>query len=101
MRTALRAWGGVAALLMLATANADTASWKVAPEISLRETYTDNVFLSAGPRTHDFITQVTPGIVVDGRGPRLTASPVHRPSAPFCQREDQFNHLINQPAVPL
>jgi len=80
---------------VLASANAAAANWTVAPEISLRETYTDNVFYGAGPRTHDFITQVTPGIVIDGRGPRLAASLVYRPSALFYARESEFNDVIN------
>lgn len=95
MRTAARAWGGVAALLVLATANAETAAWKVVPDVTLRETYTDNVFLGAGPRTHDFITEVTPGIVIDGRSPRLSASLVYRPSALVYARESEFNDVIN------
>ena len=79
---------------MLAAANA-AADWKVAPDITLRETYTDNVFFGAGPRTDDFITQVTPGIRIDGKSPRLTASLDYRPSALLYARESDFNDVVN------
>ena len=94
MATPGRRWLAGAAFLMLAAADV-AAQWKVAPDITLRETYTDNVFFGAGPRTDDFITQVTPGIRIDGRSPRLAASLSYRPSALFYARESEFNDVVN------
>ena len=76
-------------------AGSAAADWRVAPDITLRETYTDNVFFGAGPRTDDFITQVTPGIRIDGKSARLTASLDYRPSALFYARESDFNDVVN------
>ena len=95
MRNRARRWRAAVAPLVFTAANAAAANWTVEPGISLRETYTDNVFFGAGPREHDFITEVTPGIRIAGRGPRLVASLAYRPSALFYARADEFNDVIN------
>jgi uncharacterized protein (PEP-CTERM system associated) len=87
----------VAACLLLSAlpaGHAPAANWTVTPDITLRETYTDNVFLSE-PKRHDFITQVTPGIRIDGRGPRLIANFRYAPSAIFYGRNSGENDIIN------
>ena len=89
-----RRWRAAVAPLVFTAANTTAANWTVVPEISVRETYTDNVFLSE-PLTHDFITQVTPGIRIDGRGPRLAATLSYRPSALFYARQSDFNDVVN------
>ena len=98
MATAGRQCSAGAAVLLLAATNA-LADWTVVPEVTLRETYTDNVFFGAGPRTADFITQVTPGIQIVGRSPRLTANLSYRPSALFYARESDFNDVVNDLAA--
>lgn len=45
------------------------AEWTVVPRMSLRETYTDNLRLGSGGG--DFITQINPGILLTGIGPRF------------------------------
>jgi uncharacterized protein (PEP-CTERM system associated) len=45
------------------------AEWKVAPRLNLIETYTDNVRLGSGGS--DFITQINPGILLNGTGRRF------------------------------
>jgi uncharacterized protein (PEP-CTERM system associated) len=80
---------------VLGAANAAAASWTVRPEITLRETYTDNAFIGSGTPRSDWVTQVTPGIRIDGRGPRLTANLSYFPSAVFYARNSEGNDVIN------
>ena len=76
--------------------NAGAHGWTVTPDITLRETYTDNLFLGSTVRnSHDFITEVTPGIRIDGRSARLTARINSRPSALFYARNNQSNDVVN------
>jgi uncharacterized protein (PEP-CTERM system associated) len=81
---------------VLTSTNAAAATWTVTPDITLRETYTDNVFLGTPSRRHDFITQVTPGLRIEGRGPRLNANLSYRPSALFYARHSEANDLANE-----
>ena len=68
----------------------------VEPAITLRETYTDNAFIGTEPRRSDFVTEVTPSIRVEGRGPRLAGHLLYRPSALFYARNDEGNDVANQ-----
>jgi uncharacterized protein (PEP-CTERM system associated) len=76
-------------------ANIPAANWTVRPEITLRETYTDNAFLGLGTPRSDWVTEVTPGIRIDGRSPRLTANLSYAPSALFYARNSEANDVIN------
>jgi uncharacterized protein (PEP-CTERM system associated) len=60
-------------LLTGPSALAQTRAWTITPSIGLRETYNDNVSLSSTSQS-DWITQVSPGISITGRGRRLSAS---------------------------
>jgi uncharacterized protein (PEP-CTERM system associated) len=47
--------------------------WSFSPRVSGSESWSDNINLSAsGGKQHDYVTQLTPGIGVSGRGNRLT-----------------------------
>ena len=47
-------------------------SWRIVPMLDLREIYTDNVTLQPSGQTHgQFITEVSPGILINHKGPRL------------------------------
>ncbi len=72
-----------------------TRAWTVRPEITLRETYTDNAFFGTGTARSDFITQVTPGIRIDGASPRLIANLNYAPSALFYARNSEGNDFVN------
>lgn len=95
MATAAKAWRAVAASVVLTAARAAGASWTVTPDITLRETYTDNVFVGAGTPRSDFVTQVTPGIRLDERSPRLAANFSYRPSAQFYAHNSEANDVAN------
>jgi uncharacterized protein (PEP-CTERM system associated) len=54
---------------------AQAAEWRIAPTVSARGTYTDNVRLApSGAEKSDFISEVTPGISVTATGARLKFS---------------------------
>jgi len=61
-----------AAILLAAPAHAD---WRIAPTLSVTETFTDNINLRDDEFKHsEFVSQVTPGITVFRNGPRLSVS---------------------------
>ncbi len=75
-RAAVRAWRRPAAACIAVAACAWTAgacaqTWRFNPSIGLQETFTNNVDLSPdGARRADWVTQITPGLVLSERGPR-------------------------------
>lgn len=59
---------------------AAAAEWRVTPTLTVRETYTDNVRLAAPELAQsDFITEISPGIVVTGVGPSLKLRAAYSP----------------------
>lgn len=62
-----------ATLLAGAALPAAAADWKITPNLTVSERYTDNVNLapSGQPRESDFITEVRPGVQVSKDGARL------------------------------
>jgi uncharacterized protein (PEP-CTERM system associated) len=54
--------------------SAHAASWTFAPTLGASEIYTDNLFLSPSHEQRDYVTEVSPGFALDGRGQRLTAA---------------------------
>ena len=68
---ASRALTGVLAALVISMP-ALAADWQVRPRLSVSETYTDNVDLDPeGAESHEFVTEVTPGVSLSGTGKRL------------------------------
>lgn len=96
-RTVVRRWGNFTVLLVLTSANSLAANWSVSTDITAREIYTDNASLTtAEPRKADFITELTPGITVDGVGPRLNATLRYSPSAIYYARGNGRSQLVNR-----
>ncbi len=65
-----RRWA-VALLAALAISSVEAANWTFTPQISGTETYTDNVALSSSGQQSDFVTEISPRIVVHGTSTRL------------------------------
>lgn len=72
--------------------NAAGASWRLEPSLALTETYTDNVDLDASSRQSDFVTQVTPGILITGKGARLETSLSYAPNYFYYPGDNNDKH---------
>lgn len=53
------------------SANLYAVNWEITPEVSLREVYSDNIFLDGNNEESDLITDISPGLTVVGDGNRL------------------------------
>ena len=105
MRLAARA--AVAAALCAMVPAVHAAEWRFTPTLSAQETYTDNVFLApdtpapatattattARQKTSDFITQVTPGVALVGRGGRATVSGSYNANKTFFRENSERDSL--------
>src|ERR671930_182934 len=97
--TALRnkAWRSAIAALVLLTLmpKSDAANWRTSADITLRETYTDNPNLSQTPTRGDYITQIAPGIRLDGAGARFRANVNYRPTAILYAHNSAEDRIAN------
>lgn len=84
------------ATLVLASAAADAAEWRITPRVSLEETYTSNVRLERkGEEDSDLITRLSPGISVRGTGPSLRVGLDYDPDILFYLTADEQNGIRN------
>jgi uncharacterized protein (PEP-CTERM system associated) len=86
----------LALLTLISATSALAAQWTVIPDITVRETYTDRPSLTGGAKDGDFITEVTPGLRIQGRGARFRANMAYRPSAIFYARNSRANDVANR-----
>lgn len=74
-----------------------SAQWQIVPTLSVAETFTDNVGLQpAGLERSDFVTQVSPGVIVSAAGPRLRLNANYSPQFIYRANEgtaDVFQQL--------
>ncbi|HQC79293.1 MAG TPA: TIGR03016 family PEP-CTERM system-associated outer membrane protein [Accumulibacter sp.] len=47
-------------------------AWVITPTLAVNETLTNNLFLSAANRTSDLVTEIAPGISIDGKSARAS-----------------------------
>lgn len=73
---------------------ANSASWRVIPSITVTETYTDNVDLDADFSQSDVVTQITPQIAITGSGSRLNMSLLYAPNYFFYPGDDDDKHEL-------
>ena len=75
------------------------SNWVLTPSLQLRETYTDNVFLSpTGLQRSDWITQAIPRIALTANRPRLRFDGFYAPEIVYhaqTQREEKVFHRGN------
>lgn len=86
------------ALLVAVTARAHALSykWSVQPYVGVSQIYTDNALLApSNARRGDLVTDVSPGLRIDGKGPRLSASVSYTPSALVYWRNRQQDRVAN------
>src|SRR5690348_8278668 len=63
---------GIILLLLSYSPCSRAEEWKILPRLSLIETYSDNLRLSSGGSGRgDFVTQISPGILLNGTGRRF------------------------------
>lgn len=63
-----------AAVCGILACSASRADWSIRPALELRQTYTDNVALRADDPQAQWVTEINPGLEIEHRGRRLTAS---------------------------
>lgn len=94
-----RRWSNAAgALLPLALilgSSPAAGKWALAPEITVREIYTDNASLSDSRPRSDFITQVTPRIVSYSEGARFNSNLDYSADILRYSRNSQGNRVAN------
>lgn len=93
--SARRAAAAALLLTLASTHDAEAAKWAINPDIGLRETRTDNVFLGGTSKESDFITQITPGLRVQGAGPRFRANLRYAPSVLLYAHHPDQNRVAN------
>ena len=89
--------GGLAPL-STGTLGTGQRSWLIVPTLSVGETYTDNLRLSpSGSERSDWVTELRPGISVNGSGARLRFNANYSAGAVYRAQEvsnDLFHSLI-------
>lgn len=89
-------WRCLTALLVVPGVSV-AAEWKVTPTLNLMETYSDNIGLAPrGRETDEFITQINPGISLQGTGRRLTLNLNYTMQNLFYLKNDQRNRINHQ-----
>ena len=79
------------------TAGSGPGAGPSTPSIDVRETYTDNAFPDSTEPKSDFVTQVTPGIRIEGRSPRLTANFNYAPNRALLFAQQRGQRRREQP----
>ncbi|MFM9435269.1 uncharacterized protein (PEP-CTERM system associated) [Janthinobacterium sp. CG_23.3] len=84
------------AVALAAPPRAGAADWSVVPALRLSEGYTDNVLLAPAPQAKDdFITEISPSVVVRGRSQRLRVDLAYRLQQLFyTRRGDRTEHQL-------
>lgn len=92
--------GAVAALALVLGAGLTTPAaagvWRATPSLEVAETWTDNVDLDSVEREYDFITRITPGINISGRGGRLDMFLDYKANFLIFARDDENTDLRHQ-----
>jgi uncharacterized protein (PEP-CTERM system associated) len=71
--------------------------WDIVPTLTVQETYTDNLSLTPdSSKVSDWVTQIIPGILIAGTGPRLRFKFAYALEYINYAREDQNNNVYHQ-----
>ena len=81
----------------LAPGGASETSWRFEPQISIRETYTDNIALARGDaKRSEFITEVSPGFSIRNKGAHSDVDIAYNLNNLLYYRDDDRNTLNHQ-----
>ena len=87
----------VTSAILIFPAYSVAADWKIAPRLTLLETYTDNVTLAPrGNEIGDFITQINPGVTLTGTGARLKVNANYTMQNLFYANQSNRNTTMHQ-----
>ncbi len=76
------------------------ADWSITPGMSVAEIYTDNVTLaSPGSEEDEYITEISPSVMVRGDGARLTVDFAYRMQNLLYANDSDRNDIFNQLAA--
>jgi uncharacterized protein (PEP-CTERM system associated) len=79
---------------VMGTSSASAETWRITPSLSVVETLTDNVNLAPdGLKRSDSITQIVPGIRIDGTGARLKLNLNYQMNNILYARESSSNTI--------
>lgn len=90
---------GKIAVVLLAVFGSGLAlgeSWQIKPLVSVTETYSDNMALVSGAPQQGWISDIAPGIRIDGASARLTAYLDYRRQNLYYQGNSAWNRQQNQ-----
>jgi uncharacterized protein (PEP-CTERM system associated) len=84
-----------ATAILLPSSYSNAAEWRILRRINLVETYSDNVRLGQGGSS-DFITQINPGITIDGTGTRFNTNVNYTTNSLIYAENSNFNRIRHQ-----
>jgi len=70
--------------------------WTVVPELSVKEVFTDNLFLTASDEEQDFVTELTPRINIYGNAKRASVRVNYAPQGLLYANNGDENTLFHQ-----
>ena len=73
-----------------------SASWNITPLLDVTETYSDNIALASDSLQQGWISDISPGIRIDGASAKLTAYLDYRRQNLYYQGNSQWNRQQNQ-----
>jgi uncharacterized protein (PEP-CTERM system associated) len=83
--------------MLLLSSYSNAAEWRIIRRMNLVETYSDNVRLGqGGSATGDFITQINPGITIDGLGSRFNANVNYTTNSLIYAQNSNFSRIRHQ-----
>ncbi|GHU07679.1 hypothetical protein FACS1894158_16230 [Betaproteobacteria bacterium] len=83
------------AALGMIPSSALAGEWQIVPSVSVNETVTDNVGLDKHHRKSDWITDITPGINITGRGDRVDLSLDYQLHGLYYAKDSSRNNFQN------
>lgn len=81
--------GAILVSTFFGVGQASAAKWTVEPRLELKETYTDNVFLTGTQEQEDYISIASPGISIRGDGKRIDFNADYTANFLYFAKSDQ------------
>lgn len=85
----------MAVTLVITGSAAHAENWRVVPKIAVNETLTNNVGLTSQNARSDLVTDIAPGISIDGKGARASLRLDYTLTQHLYARDSSFNNRQN------